>query len=68
MKSSLEGALATLGANGSASFDSPFDHTPGNLSSRPSRPRVDPFKKFDNLPNLRGSDFRFSFDEQFPQQ
>lgn len=43
---SVEGALANL----SNPFDSPFEHS-GSSSSRPSKPRVDPFKKFDALPS-----------------
>lgn len=45
-------------------LDSPFDHS-GSSSSRPMRPRVDPFKNFDALPNPSKNPFRVSFDEAF---
>ena len=48
MKTSIDGNFAGLGATGSGNFDSPFEH--GSTSSRPSKPRVDPFKKFENFP------------------
>jgi hypothetical protein len=32
-------------------------------SSRPSKPRIDPFKKFDNLNYSRNRNFRLSFDD-----
>ena len=66
LKSSLEGALATLGGNGSANFESPFENG-GSLSNRPSKPKVDPFKKFDNFPKQQ-SGFRTSFDETTSQK
>jgi len=50
-----------LGGNASASFDSPFENG-GSLSNRPQRPKVDPFKKFDNFPK-HANGFRTSFDE-----
>jgi hypothetical protein len=51
LKSSLEGG--TFG-----NFDS---HEVG--SNRPSRPKLDPFKKFENMNSSRNRNFRLSFDE-----
>ena len=51
MKSSLEGG--TFGY---------YDSHEVN-SSRPSKPRLDPFKKFDNLNSSKNRNFRLSFDE-----
>lgn len=51
MKSSLEGG--TFGY---------FDSHEMN-SSRPSKPKIDPFKKFDNMAYSRNRNFRLSFDE-----
>jgi hypothetical protein len=47
LRSSLEGALQTLKKVGSGNFDSPFE--PGSLTHRPSKPKMDPFKKFENF-------------------
>jgi len=54
IRSSLEGR------SNPGSYDSPF-FDPG--STRPMKPRVDPFKKFENLPSSRLG-FRQSFDMQ----
>ena len=51
MKSSVEG-----GAYGY------YDSNEVN-SNRPSKPKIDPFKKFDNLNTSRNRNFRLSFDE-----
>jgi hypothetical protein len=48
MRSSLEGALATLEKVTSGNFDSPFEH--GSTLNRPSKPKVEPFKKLDSIP------------------
>lgn len=59
MRGSVEGGLGITGrglgsaglihhTNSGGTFDSPFEH--GSSSGRPSRPRVDPFKKFENFP------------------
>jgi hypothetical protein len=52
MKSSLEGG--TYGY-----YDS---HDIGN-SGRPSKPKIDPFKKFDNMNSSKNRNYRLSFDE-----
>lgn len=52
LRSSLEGAIAALGGN-SNHYDSPFEYGIGGegaLTSRPSKPKIDPFKKLDKLP------------------
>lgn len=51
MKSSLEG--------GNFGYFDSHDIS----SSRPSKPKIDPFKKFDNLPSSRNRNYRLSFDE-----
>ena len=53
MKSSLEGGNGVFG-----NFDSHDFH-----SNRPSKPKIDPFKKFDNLASARNRNYRLSFDE-----
>ena len=52
LKSSLEGN------GGFGNFESNDFH-----SSRPSRPKIEPFKKFENLNTSRNRNYRLSFDE-----
>ncbi|TNV83151.1 hypothetical protein FGO68_gene3795 [Halteria grandinella] len=62
VQTSLEGVLKSKGSYA----ESPFENS-GSSSQRPQRPRVDPFKHFDALPNQQSAtrNFRTSFDEAF---
>lgn len=65
LRSSIEGALGIFDPRKSSgsNFDSPFEH--GSNSGRPTKPRVDPFKKFENFgkPVINPA-YRASFDEK----